>query len=74
MCGVRRAAIMSRMTPDPTLAMMEAVNGTCAVCLAPLKWAEIHHVDHPDGTRTITRMLICKNNHQTAIVNPTASP
>ena len=65
---------MGCVTRDPTLAIMEAVSGSCAVCLAPLKWAEIHHVDDPDGTRTTTRLVICKNNHQTAIVNPAASP
>jgi hypothetical protein len=65
---------MTRVTRDPTFAMMESTTGRCPVCLAPLKWAEIHHMDDPDGRRTTTRLLICKNNHQTAIVNPTATP
>jgi len=50
---------------------MQPASGTCPVCLAPLKWAEIGYRPHLDGARTEIRRLVCKNNHQTA-QGPTA--
>jgi len=40
------------------------VTDTCSVCPAPLKWAEIRFVDHPDGSRSRVRTVICRNTHR----------
>jgi hypothetical protein len=44
--------------PRIPLAIMEQVTGNCSSCLAPLKWAEIQHIEFPDGTRTATRLFV----------------
>jgi hypothetical protein len=53
------------VTRDSTFAIMQPASGTCPVCLAPLKWAEIGYLPHLDGTRTEIRRLVCRNNHRT---------
>jgi hypothetical protein len=69
----RYATTIRRVTLDSTFAMLvPATGGHCPVCLAPLKWVEIGHVDHPDGSRAATRLLVCKNSHQTVVVEPPA--
>lgn len=61
------------VTLASTFALMQSASGTCVVCRAPLKWAEISYLTDPDGTRMEIRWLVCKNNHQT-VSGRTAAP
>jgi hypothetical protein len=68
------AAMIGNVTLDSTFAILEPATGHCPVCRGRLKWAEIGHVDDPDGGRIGTRLLVCDAGHQTAVVDPAYQP
>jgi hypothetical protein len=50
------------MDTSSTVVVHGSVNGTCAQCGAPLKWAE--RALSPAGSPSAQVFLVCKNNHR----------